>query len=538
MYRTWETFRSITLSMAILIVLVWLNSCAQQSTGPTGGPKDLTPPKIDSIQSTPNLQTNFEERKIELVFDEWIQTRSLISKVLISPPLQYLPRLESRGKKITIEFNEEEVLREDATYIFNFGDAVADFREGNKMDNLTFVFSTGDVIDSLEFEGQVIDALTGKPIEDIYVMLHDQLQDSIVYQEKPFYFVNTDKDGKFKFQNIRVDTFLLFALKDGNINYTYDEGIEQAGFIDSLIILTPDLDTTYLIEAFTEDLPPDFSKLSSSNNGRIKLVFKNPLPDTPDYRLDPPLDIIHEIIDKDTLTLVYIDTISTNLYIDDDTLDVITRFSNDYLNTTIKRIETTRGNITLSPVDSLEIKLDNFLQSVVLDSILITDTAGNLKSLNYHIRDQSILLKGNWTRDSLLNVSVLPGAITDIYGRKNDSIGFSFVTAPIEKFGDIIFTLVDTEPDIPYFIQLKRGVDVVRERTMIGGDSTALTFVTLPAGNYEIIILEDKNGDRRWTPGKYIGRRKSEDQESIKLDALRENWELQARYNWRKRSKE
>ena len=66
----------------------------------------------------------------------------------------------SRFMTRIIEFNEKEVLKDDATYIFNLGDAVSDFREGNKVDNLSFVFSTGDVIDSLGFSGSVVDAFT------------------------------------------------------------------------------------------------------------------------------------------------------------------------------------------------------------------------------------------------------------------------------------------------------------------------------------------------------------------------------------------
>ena len=536
--KSQSTLRILWYSLAIILGIIWLASCAQQSLrGPTGGPRDETPPLLDTIKSTPNEQTNFEERQIELVFDEFIQTRNLINKVLISPPLQYLPKLESRGKKITIEFNEEEVLKEDATYIFNFGDAVADFREGNKMENLTFVFSTGDVIDSLTLNGTIVDALTGKGVDNIYVMLHDNIRDSIVYEEKPFYFVNTDKDGNFQFQNIRADTFLLFVLKDGNINYTYDEGIEQAGFIDDPIILTPELDTSFTIEVFTEVLPPEFSKVESQVNGKIKLLFKNELTALPEFRIDPPLNIIKQAILEDTLILHYTDTLTTNLYIEEDTIELTTTFTDSYKDSPLNRVSD-RSNIVLSPVDSLEITWDNLLQSVMIDSISVTDTTGNRKALEYHIIDESLYLKGNWNSDSLLSVSIPPGVVQDIHGRKNDTIEFTFVSEPIEKFGDIIFTLKETEAGTPYFIQLKRGADILKETTIVGGDSTLLSFLTMPAGNYEILILEDRNGDQRWTPGKYIGKRRSEDQETIKLDALRENWELQAKYNWRSRSKD
>ncbi|NNF36800.1 MAG: hypothetical protein HKN68_22045, partial [Saprospiraceae bacterium] len=58
------TNKILAASIALLIIVMWLASCAQQSTrGPRGGPRDETPPSIDTVKSTPNLQTNFSERK-------------------------------------------------------------------------------------------------------------------------------------------------------------------------------------------------------------------------------------------------------------------------------------------------------------------------------------------------------------------------------------------------------------------------------------------------------------------------------------------
>ena len=38
------------------------------------------------------------------------------------------------------------------TYVFQFGDAVADVNEGNAATNLRHAFSTGSVLDTLPFE--------------------------------------------------------------------------------------------------------------------------------------------------------------------------------------------------------------------------------------------------------------------------------------------------------------------------------------------------------------------------------------------------
>jgi hypothetical protein len=514
-------------------------SCAKQSlAGPKGGPKDETPPAIDTIKSTPNYQTRFTDRKIELVFDEWIQSRSLISKLLISPPLKFLPKLQTRGKKVTIEFNEEEVLKENATYIFNLGDAISDFREGNKVENLNFVFSTGDVIDSLGFSGTVVDALSGKPVQDIYVMMYDDLTDSVVYKEKPFYFVKTNKEGKYTFQNIRADTFKLLALKDGNLNYTYDKGLEQVGFIDSLIHLTDSVTFTIDLEVFVEEKPPQFSRLSSAQNGKINLAFKDILMEYPEFRLNPEVEMAYRELKKDTLVLYTLDTSAFTLYIQDDTLNLDMYISDAFKETRLKLEGQPPGKPTLSPRDSLKLTFDTPITTINIDSIYIYDTSSINKTINTFISGKKLSVTGNWKSDSLLTVLIKPNSVKDIYGRGNDSITFSFLTAPIEKYGDVIFELVGLDSSQSYVVKLMKGQDELRRNIVMDTDSTSMMFNTLVPGEYSITVLEDKNRNGRWSPGSYDLKQQAEDIVTITLEALRENWELQARYHWKNKTKE
>ncbi|MCB0640491.1 MAG: carboxypeptidase regulatory-like domain-containing protein, partial [Phaeodactylibacter sp.] len=106
-------------------------------------------------------------------------------------------------KTVLFEFDENEELRENATYIINFGDAIKDFTEGN-IAPIRFIFSTGDYIDSLEVKGRVVDAVSGEPVSDVLVMLYDNLNDTVVRTERPFYFSRTDKAGQFKIENVKA----------------------------------------------------------------------------------------------------------------------------------------------------------------------------------------------------------------------------------------------------------------------------------------------------------------------------------------------
>ena len=130
---------------AFRIILCFLSfylliACAQQQPL-TGGNKDEVPPQINQELSTPNFQTNFTKQTIEFTFDEYIQLQSVTKQLVISPPLERLPKVTTKLRKLIFEFPEEEVLKENATYSINFGDAVKDLTEGNPVPNFKFIFS-------------------------------------------------------------------------------------------------------------------------------------------------------------------------------------------------------------------------------------------------------------------------------------------------------------------------------------------------------------------------------------------------------------
>jgi len=111
--------------------------CAQVGTL-TGGERDEDEPVLDLENSTPNKQLFFDDRTIELYFDEWISLKNPLKEIFISPPLDYPLKVEERGKKVIIEFNEEETLKEETTYQISLGKAIADLTEGNVFSGFTF----------------------------------------------------------------------------------------------------------------------------------------------------------------------------------------------------------------------------------------------------------------------------------------------------------------------------------------------------------------------------------------------------------------
>lgn len=231
---------------------LFLFACANV-VSPAGGPRDETPPVV--LRSTPpNFSPNFAGGEIRIYFDEFVELKEINQKLLISPPLEKQPEVRLRGRSVIIELEEE--LRQNTTYNFFFGDAIVDITEGNAIPNFQFVVSTGPFVDSLTIAGRVTEAFSLKPAEGVYVMLYDEVYDSIPYLERPVYLAKTDKEGRYRISNMREGEFKIFALQDVNANFKYDLPNERIAFLDSLI--TPEyFEPPVVVEDPEHDHDPD-----------------------------------------------------------------------------------------------------------------------------------------------------------------------------------------------------------------------------------------------------------------------------------------
>ena len=125
--------------------------------------------------------------------------------------------------------------------------------EGNPAE-LKYVFSTGNVIDSLVVSGVVRDALTNEVVEDCLVMLYKNLSDTIVRTGKPYYFGKTNEQGRFQIGNVKTDTFQVIALyEDEGQRYLFDSEGEGIGYLAEPIHVTDSTGQGIQIEIFTEE---------------------------------------------------------------------------------------------------------------------------------------------------------------------------------------------------------------------------------------------------------------------------------------------
>ena len=226
--------------MFVLAALLMLfEHCARVPGSISGGPRDETPPLF--VHGRPaNYSTRFNARRIDITFDEFLQLKDANNQFYSSPPMLKKPEILLYNR--TVRVNLQEDLLPDITYTFDFGTSIADLNEGNVATGFTYVFSTGEHIDSLTFTGRVLNAFDLKPRgkDDrvtTWVMLYNDLSDSAVYLQTPTYIANTDHLGFFTFSHIRPDTYRLFALRDMNSNLRFDLPAERIAFSDSLIVI-------------------------------------------------------------------------------------------------------------------------------------------------------------------------------------------------------------------------------------------------------------------------------------------------------------
>ena len=219
--------------LSILFFSLYLYSCANR-TIPTGGPKDTIPPTLIKVKPE-NKSLNFDGDEIVLTFDEFIKTKDINSQLIITPRIDEENFYKVNKQTLTIELNQK--LDSNTTYTFNFQESVQDITESTPARDLVIAFSTGSYIDSLSIFGTVVDLLSNKPVKNAVVALYEANDTLDLFNSKPQYFTRTKDDGTYRIENLKADTFKIYAFADPNKNLTNQSDSEPYGFVAEPIIL-------------------------------------------------------------------------------------------------------------------------------------------------------------------------------------------------------------------------------------------------------------------------------------------------------------
>ena len=265
----------------VILTLAAVSGCAAVGN-PDGGAFDETPPRITGSHPA-NGATGFDGRKVSIDFSEFIKLENATENVIISPPQIEQPEIKVTGKRIQVELFDS--LKPNTTYSIDFADGIVDNNEGNPLGNYCFRFSTGDVIDSLEVSGYVLNAEDLEPVKGITVGLHSDLADS-AFTTKQFERVSrTDADGHFTVRGIAPGKYRIYAVKDMDGTFSYSQRNEMIAWMDSAIVPTSEVryrvdtifnakgevDSTRLV-SYIQYLPNDLTLLAFTPQPTIQYM--------------------------------------------------------------------------------------------------------------------------------------------------------------------------------------------------------------------------------------------------------------------------
>lgn len=514
---------------------VLLYGCATESA-PTGGKEDKEAPVMKQA-SPANYSTHFSSNKIEITFNEFIQQGSF-SQTLISPPMDKPPIYGMHGKTLVIKLRTE--LLPNTTYTINFGDDIKDLNNGNIAPNFTYVFSTGDYIDSQSVSGKVILASDGTPAESIVVGLYPKDSSNGVQHQKPIYFAKTSKAGTYQINNVKADKYNMYALKDQNFNYIYDQPNELIGFIDSLIDLTDTIPVKADFTIFTEEVKKvSIQSVKSIQAGMLQIIYNGTINDfSLTGKIGSNTNKIYYNTTKDTLNYWY-----SNYYVPKDTLFTV---ANDTV------LDTTRIELKFISKDTMEQALKYPLiivnqsntggfNSDSKENINIQRLYGALK-INFNrptvrindlkqaeivadstekrmpvslmpLEDTTQFYTLNFEREEKAGYTlVIPDSMfLDIFGLWNKRIEWHFKTDNKDLYGNIKLTLKNEHPGKNYLIKLLDANDnIVRQFTLKEETEKKVEISNIPAGIYHFAVLNDANNNGRWDTGNLLNKQQPE----------------------------
>ena len=496
-----------------LAAALLLSACANV-VAPTGGAKDVTPPKVTEAVPA-NQGTGFNGRKIELTFDEYVTLNNANQNVIISPLLKEKPDIKLSGKTVVVKFKED--LQPNTTYTIDFGAAIKDLHEGNQLKDYVYSFSTGDHIDTLTLAGKVLNADDQKPASDLFVILYDANNnpDSLFLlpcQQAPDFITKTDKDGNFTFHGLPDASFLVFALNDMNANYYYDLPNETVAFLDTVVSTKYDsINTTnqkLTLYAFkATDTTQMLLEKKLIDEGLLRFVFRHPAKDA-NIVINSKLDDSFQLTqvwsrDRDTLCCYFLpgimDSLRVNIHYD--TIDESTVFNLKYKDSKPSRGKTSKTlkvsnnlrNKMLMPMEEFQLRFSEPVMDLRLpDSV-------HFERVDEYGMIYRITPFNNDSASYYLNLS--DSVFFSVRGRTNDSISLKFKRAKETDLGNIFITVVPPD-NTQAVVQLLNSKKAVLEQKVIDS-TTRLEFRQLLPEKYQLkaIIDNDKNG--RWSSGDF-----------------------------------
>lgn len=517
-----------------MLNLLFLGCASMMS--PTGGPKDSIPPGI-LTELPKNLTKNFTAKKIEIEFDEFVKLSNEYTEISVSPAMDNPPTYKVKKEKLFIEFQQK--LEENTTYTINFGKAIVDVNESNILKNYSYVFSTGNEIDSLSISGNVISSLTKEKLKDVTVFILPLNQDTLFGKKRASIFNITDTSGNFKLTNLREDNYKIYALLEQGGDRIYNSQTDEIGFLKTPIKLNKD--TAGIILQVFKEIPEKFlvKDRKIESDGRITMNFNKSLID-PSLTIIEPKDLdknktVEFSATKDSAIIwlpeLTFDSLSIAIQSERKVLDTLKLRRNKkdtYVQSLV--VMDNISNSKIRPGTDLILKLTSPIKSVQESQITLLEDSITVKGLQI-IKDTSSLrmyrIKYPWKLKKQYTLKIAENTFTDIIGTKSKVYSRKFELDTEDNYGSISFNITIADTTKSYIIQwLNEKKEVIKENSI--NKNTLLNYVRYPTSKYYIRVIYDDNGNEEWDTGDVKkGIQPEKTWNYGKIISLRPNWDLE-----------
>ncbi len=504
-----------------------------------GGPVDNAAPKplMDEMEP-PNATKNIRPEKIVIPFDEFIALNNPGQNIRVVPEDVRLEAKIKRKSLILTPIKGE--WQDSTTYAIYLKRAVKDITESN--DSLmSFVFATGNILDSLSAAVKVTDAYRNEPVKEVTVGLFEEPLLDDTSKVLPRYIAQTDAEGLAEFSYLKKGSFYVYAFKDDNKNNVLDPRekrgtLKNVLYADTVVTIIPEiLLMPPILKQFkvksNEVLPPSTWTLSFTKpleEGKYSVVGDHqPVGEWWNNDRDSVVFYFGEVARSGRFKLAY------------ETLDE----ENELIQDTIMKKFFFRQPISH--------KLSSNLQRGVLlhgDTLKI-----NLEEAIKDLRPERMLLEGKKEDDSLfvemefevnqvtpIEASVLhptkldsvkltlyPNAIDGFNFPQTDTIELAYQVQPLSKVGSLIIEM-DTIPPYGILELLNSKGEVLQAITW--DDIQSKEIPNLQPGDYKFRFIVDSNRDGKWTTGDIFTGKEPEKMIWFQdASTIRANWDVKAK---------
>ncbi len=585
------TFPYIKPSFYFIGILLLVYACANRGQGPTGGIKDITPPRV--LKSFPqNESLNFKKKQITIEFDEIVTIEKASENVIVSPPQIKPPNVKSFGKRVSVEFQDD--LIDNTTYSINFGNAIVDLNEKNPINDFVFSFSTGNEIDTLKIAGTVLNAEDLNPLSGILVGIYNETNDS-AFLQKPFLRIGkTDQKGHFSIDNVKQGKYKVFALGDVNRDYFFQPG-EGLALHDSLVSPTyriEQMQDTIWKDSVTVDsihtymgthfLPDDLTLMYFNESKKRQYLIKNERKEPYIFNLYfnttsaelpkiKPLNFDWEnkyLLQKnatiDSLTYWITDSLvwktdtlkMTVTYLKTDSLFHL-QPQTDTLNISMRKARinpTAKSKKAVSRTKQFPLKLTTNITSIfeIYNPIILRFEAPlsnlDVSKIKLNQKVDTILktipfkwqqidstkmnysLEFKWKAEESYELKIDSAAFKSIYNKVSNKINEKFKTRSLDEYSSIKVFLTEFNPKA--MLQVLDSKDILLATKNASEKGTIFEY--LKPGDYYLRMFIDVNGNGKWDTGDLSKTRQPETVfYNPKKYSLKANWEFEEIWDYK-----